>query len=250
MVPAVTEFGRPHRHQRQTDSTNARARELALAGAPGGLVVTASEQSAGRGRQGRGWFGAAGSSLLYSALLRPLGERPLLPLAVPLAVCEAAEELAPGVSCGVKWPNDVWVGHRKLAGVLIESRPGGVEDSWAVIGIGLNVAVRRNDFPPELAETATSLLAESGEGAVLDVGDALAALNRALGPWVDAPPQRVLAAFRERDLLAGRAVAWDRGEGIVAEIDDSGHLLVDAAGKRVALGAGEVHLRTADPQAS
>lgn len=212
--------------------------------------MTASEQRAGRGRQGRTWFGAAGSSLLYSALLRPLGERPLLPLAVPLAVCEAAEEIASGVSCGVKWPNDVWVGHRKIAGILIESRPGGVEDSWAVIGIGLNVAVRRKDFPPELAETATSLLAESGEGAVLDVGDSLVALNRALGRWVDAPPQRVLAAFRERDVLAGRAVAWARGEGIVAGIDDSGHLLVDAAGKRVALGAGEVNLRTADPQAS
>ena len=203
--------------------------------------MTASEQRAGRGRQGRTWFGAAGSSLLYSALLRPLGERPLLPLAVPLAVCEAAEEIASGVSC---------VGHRKIAGILIESRPGGVEDSWAVIGIGLNVAVRRKDFPPELAETATSLLAESGEGAVLDVGDSLVALNRALGRWVDAPPQRVLAAFRERDVLAGRAVAWARGEGIVAGIDDSGHLLVDAAGKRVALGAGEVNLRTADPHAS
>ena len=66
-----------------------------MAGAPGGLVVTADEQSAGRGRQGRSWFAPPGIALLYSALLRPLGERPLLPLAVPLAVCEAAESLAP-----------------------------------------------------------------------------------------------------------------------------------------------------------
>jgi BirA family biotin operon repressor/biotin-[acetyl-CoA-carboxylase] ligase len=83
-------FGRPHRHLLRTDSTNDRARELAAAGAPGGTVVTASEQSAGRGRQGRTWFAPPDSALLYSAVLRPLGDRPLLPLAVPLAVCEAA----------------------------------------------------------------------------------------------------------------------------------------------------------------
>ncbi len=76
------------------DSTNTRARELAAAGAPHGTVVTADEQTEGRGRQGRSWSAPAGKALLYSAILRPLGERPLLPLAAGLAVCEAAEELA------------------------------------------------------------------------------------------------------------------------------------------------------------
>ena len=237
-------FGYPHRHFRATDSTNARARELALEGAPGGLVVTADEQSAGRGRQGRSWFAPSGTALLYSALLRPLGDRPLLPLAVPLAVCEAAESLAP-VSCGVKWPNDVWIGDSKLAGVLIESRAG--DDGWAVIGVGLNVAVPASAFPDALRETATSLHEHTGEEAATadpEPGAVRAALDERLGEWIDAPAERVLAGFRERDALAGRRVSWDEGAGSVAGIDDSGHLLVDDDKRgRITLGAGEVHLR-------
>src|SRR3954470_21755963 len=100
-------FGLPHRHFCRTDSTHTRARELAAAGAPHGTVVTAAEQSAGRGRQGRTWTAPPGRALLYSAVVRPLDERHLmLPLAAPLAVCAAAEELRPGIECGVKWPND------------------------------------------------------------------------------------------------------------------------------------------------
>src|SRR3954464_4771732 len=115
-------FGLPHRHYRLTDSTNSRARELAEAGAPQGTVVTAGEQSAGRGRQGRSWTAPPGKALLYSAVLRPLDERHmLLPLAVPIAVCAAAESLRPEVECTIKWPNDVWVEGRKLAGILIEA---------------------------------------------------------------------------------------------------------------------------------
>lgn len=229
-------FGAPHRHFRRTDSTNARLCELAAAGAAAGTVLTADEQDAGRGRRGRGWFAPPGSALLYSALLRPLGERPLLQLAVPLAVAETAESLA-SISCGLKWPNDVWVGDRKLAGVLIEGRPeaGG---GWAVIGVGLNVAVSEHEFPEELRETAISI----GNGA--RVAAARQALNQRLGEWIDAGPERVLAAFRERDLLLGRRLRWDGGAGTAAGIDDSGHLLVDTdEGGRVSLGAGEVHLQ-------
>jgi BirA family biotin operon repressor/biotin-[acetyl-CoA-carboxylase] ligase len=245
--PAAAELGRPHRHYRSTDSTNARVKEMAAAGAPGGLVVTADEQRAGRGRQGRGWFAPAGTALLYSALLRPLGQRRLLPLAVPLAVCDAAESLA-AVRCGVKWPNDVWVEGRKLAGVLIESQlePGG--GGWAVIGVGLNVAVPPGAFPEELERTAASLhpgSAGSGSQAP-SVPDALAALNAALGRWLTTPDDAVLAAFRERDALRGRRISWNGGaaSGTAAGIDDSGHLLVQSdGGGRLALGAGEVHLR-------
>ena len=94
----MPEFGAPHRHFSRTDSTNTRARELAEAGAPHGTVVTAGEQSEGRGRQGRVWTAPAGKGLLYSAVLRPLDERHLLlPLSVPIAVCEAAESLRPDI---------------------------------------------------------------------------------------------------------------------------------------------------------
>jgi biotin-[acetyl-CoA-carboxylase] ligase BirA-like protein len=147
-------FGAPHRHYRQTDSTNTRARELAAAGAPHGTIVTAAEQTEGRGRQGRTWTAPPGKALLYSAVLRPLGDRPLLPLAVALAVCEVAEDLAPGIACQVKWPNDVQVEGRKLAGILIEARP---QDGWAVIGVGLNLSIAPEEFPPDLRETAVSI---------------------------------------------------------------------------------------------
>src|SRR5919204_5745856 len=149
-MPA-TGFGRPLRHFGVTESTNERGRELALAGAPSGTVVTAGEQTAGRGRRGRTWTAPAGKALLCSAILRPLERKhALLPLAVPLAVCEAVESLVP-LECRVKWPNDVWHEGRKLAGVLIEARP----PDWAVIGIGLNVSIEPEEFPDDLRQPAT-----------------------------------------------------------------------------------------------
>jgi BirA family transcriptional regulator, biotin operon repressor / biotin---[acetyl-CoA-carboxylase] ligase len=250
-------FGAPHRHYRRTDSTNARARELVEAGAPGGTVVTAAEQTAGRGRQGRTWTAPAGKALLYSAILRPLDARHLLlPLSVPIAVCEAAEELAPGTECAIKWPNDIWIDGRKLAGVLIEAKP---QDGWAVIGIGLNLTIEPNEFPPDLRDTAISIFGSSAGGrgkpwrslpAVAPSGvpptptTAAAVLNRHLNRWVAADRGATLAAWRERDALRGREVSWDGGSGVADGIEDSGDLLVVATGgDRVVLGAGEIHLR-------
>jgi BirA family transcriptional regulator, biotin operon repressor / biotin---[acetyl-CoA-carboxylase] ligase len=236
----VTAFGRPHRHYRVTDSTNERARELAAGGAPSGTVVTAAEQREGRGRRGRRWSAPAGSALLYSAVLRPLERRhALLPLAVPLAVCGAVESLAPQ-ACRVKWPNDVWVDERKVAGILIEARP----HDWAVIGVGVNLQIAEDEFPDDLRWPATSV----GHGATVD--GALAAVNDALGEWFQAPRERVLAEFRARDALAGREVAWEgagdagQGRGVAAGIDDAGNLIVTTeANERLSLGAGEVSLR-------
>jgi BirA family biotin operon repressor/biotin-[acetyl-CoA-carboxylase] ligase len=241
-------FGHPHRHYRRTDSTNTRARELAAAGAPHGTVVTADEQTEGRGRQGRSWTAPPGKALLYSAVLRPLEDRHMtLPLAVPLAVCEAAEELEPGTRCGVKWPNDVLVDGRKLAGVLIEARP---QDGWAVVGVGLNFAVAPEEFPPELRDTAVSILSARPTDPAVPSASHAAIRNRAkesldrwLARWVAADVDEVLGAWRERDALRGREVAWDGGSGVADGIDDRGYLVVvTAAGDRVAIGAGEVHL--------
>jgi len=248
-------FGLPHRHFNRTDSTNDRARELAAAGAPHGTVVTAAEQTAGRGRQGRTWTAPAGRALLYSALVRPLDERhALLPLAAALAVCEAAEELAPGTRCEVKWPNDVQVDGRKLAGVLIEARP---QDGWGVVGVGLNLTIPREEFPPELRECATSLL-DPEDPAVRGIfhtragksprtwQSAAAALSRRLGAWVEAEPAAVLGAWSGRDALRGREVAWENGSGVADGVDGRGYLVVVApGGERVAVGAGEVHLTRA-----
>jgi BirA family transcriptional regulator, biotin operon repressor / biotin---[acetyl-CoA-carboxylase] ligase len=234
----VTEFGFPRHHFRVTDSTNERARELAEAGAPSGAVVTAASQLAGRGRHGRAWTAPAGKALLYSAILRPLDAgHALLPLAVPVAVCEAIESLAP-VRCEIKWPNDIWISERKVAGVLIEARPPG----WGVIGVGVNIAIEPHEFPDDLRWPAASV----GHGATPD--SARAALDQRLGVWVDVDPGLVAAGFRDRDALAGREVTWADGDatesGTAAGIDESGNLLVELGdGERLALGAGEVQLQ-------
>ncbi len=251
-------FGAPHRHYRVTDSTNARARELVEAGAPGGTVVTAAEQTAGRGRQGRTWTAPPGKALLYSAILKPLDERHLLlPLAVPLAVCDAAEKLAPGIKCAIKWPNDIWIDGRKVAGALIEAKP---QDSWAVIGVGLNLSIAAHEFPRELRDTATSLFdwtvggrGESRRELLANASPtrlpptplaAAAVLNHHLDRWVEADRDETLAAWRARDALRGREVAWEDGSGVADGIDDRGHLAVTVAGGgRLLLGAGDVHLR-------
>src|SRR3954451_6956113 len=192
-------FGHPHRHFHRIDSTNERAKELAATEAPGVLVVTADEQTAGRGRRGNPWFGPPGSCLLYSALIRPFAadEAALLPLAVPLAVCEAAEAVAP-VRCQVKWPNDVWIDERKVSGGLVEARP---EEGWAVIGVGLTAAIRDEEFPAELRKPAISLLPTEAEGGpppggAPGVRNALAALNESLATWTEASDEEVLNAYR------------------------------------------------------
>ena len=244
-------FGTPHRHYRSTDSTNTRARELAAAGAPHGTVVTATEQTSGRGRQGRTWTAPPGKALLYSAIVCPLEEHHMmLPLAVPLAVCEAAEDLNPDLDCKVKWPNDIHVNGRKLAGVLIEARP---QDGWAVIGIGLNLSIEEHEFPPELRATAVSIFTaghrtdgrgSAGPSPLLSAGPPLLGpLNQRLNHWIQADPEEVLAAWRNRDALKGREVAWDGGSGVADGVDDRGYLVVvTPSGDRVAIGAGEVHL--------
>lgn len=250
-------FGTPHRHFARTDSTNTRARELAAAGAPHGTVVTATEQTAGRGRQGRTWTTPPNKALLYSAIVRPLEERHMtLPLAVPLAVCEAAEQLNPDLDCKVKWPNDVLVEGRKLAGVLIEARP---QDGWAVIGVGLNLSISRDEFPPDLRETAVSIFTarggdreggSSGPSPLFSGGPPLPVpltaakvLSNHLDHWIKAEPNEVLATWRARDALHGREVEWEGGSGVADGVDDRGYLVVvTPSGDRVAVGAGEVHL--------
>jgi BirA family biotin operon repressor/biotin-[acetyl-CoA-carboxylase] ligase len=239
-----TKFGCPHRHFRRCDSTNTRARELAAAGAPHGTVVTADEQTEGRGRQGRSWVAPAGRALLYSAIVREIAEHPLLQLAAALAVCDTAEQLAP-VECQIKWPNDVWIDERKVAGILIEARP---HDDWAVIGVGLNLTIEPEEFPPELRSPATSLALANRSavpfGRYADIRNSGSeVLGERLTQWIDADHDAILAAFRARDALNGREITWDAGSGVAAGVDDGGNLIVIAPDdSRTVLTAGEVHL--------
>lgn len=235
--PPGDSLGHPRIHLRRTDSTNERARELVIAGAPHGTLVTTDEQTSGRGRQGRSWLAPAGSALLCSLVLRD--PPALLSLIAGVAACEAV-----GESACVKWPNDVVVERAdgqggatlaKLAGILVEGRP---QEGWAVLGIGVNVAVRVEDLPGEVRASAASLgRAPSAIEPLL--ADLLAALARRI-----AQPQELgLEAWRAHDALLGRVVSWAGGEGRAEGIDDRGRLLVRLGGGAVAtLDAGEVHL--------
>jgi BirA family biotin operon repressor/biotin-[acetyl-CoA-carboxylase] ligase len=216
----VSALGRPRLHHREIDSTNRRARELAAAGAPHGTLITAAAQTAGRGRQGRRWESPPGSALLCSLILRE--HDALLSLRAGLAVADVAGEAA-----RVKWPNDVLVDGRKVAGVLVEGRP---HEGLAVVGIGVNVSAA----PPGVPDAAA--LGRDDVEAVL--GELLAALERRL----DEDAATALDALRARDALLGVRVTWDGGEGVAEGIDGSGALLVRTDAGLAALSAGEVHL--------
>jgi BirA family biotin operon repressor/biotin-[acetyl-CoA-carboxylase] ligase len=206
---------------------------------------------------GRVWTAPEGKALLYSAILRPLDERHLLlPLSVPLAVCAAAETLRDGIECAVKWPNDVWLEGRKLAGILIEAKP---QDGWAVIGVGLNLSIAPDEFPPDLRHPAVSLFsattgsrggsrrslpAFAPSGPPPTPSTATSVLSRHLDHWVWAGDEEILAEWRRRDGLRGREIAWEEGSGVADGIDDRGNLVVTVpGGGHVSLGAGEVQLR-------
>jgi BirA family biotin operon repressor/biotin-[acetyl-CoA-carboxylase] ligase len=220
-------IGRPRLHLRVVDSTNARARALAEGGAPHGALVTAAEQTAGRGRQGRSWAGPPGSALLMSVVVRE--HDALLPLRAGLAVADVAADHAL-----VKWPNDVLVDTRKVAGILVEGRP---QEGWAVLGIGVNVAVDLADLPPELHDTAGTLGRRRE-----DVEPFLTELLAALEARLLEPPLATVAAARARDALRDRPIRWADGAGTAAGIDDQGRLLVATDTELLALESGEVHL--------
>jgi BirA family biotin operon repressor/biotin-[acetyl-CoA-carboxylase] ligase len=233
-------IGTPRVHHRVTDSTNERAKQLALAGAPHGTLVTAEEQTAGRGRQGRQWVAPPSKALLMSVVLRELGAAQAhLPLAAALAACEASELSVPHIHCTIKWPNDVWLDGRKLAGILVEGRP---QEGWAVLGIGLNVATTADEFPAELRENATSLAVAAHEEGPPAIERVLANLLATLDTRLGDNPDTIVASWRERDALSGRTVRWNGGEGTAAGIDESGALIVATPSGRVTLDAGEVHL--------
>lgn len=227
----MARFGSPRVHLRETTSTNDHARRLAMRGAPHGTVVTAGHQSAGRGRQGRTWSAPPGHALLMSVVVR---EPPrLLPLVGAVAIAEAL-----GPEIGIKWPNDLHLGGRKVCGILAEGRP---QEGWAVLGAGVNVAVRLEDLPPELHDTAATL-----GRAPEDVEPVLQAILGRIAHWLAADRHALVDAWRARDVLRGREISWADGRGVAEGVDDDGELLVRRPdGEVVVLSAGEVHLRRA-----
>jgi BirA family biotin operon repressor/biotin-[acetyl-CoA-carboxylase] ligase len=153
----------------------------------------------------------------------------LVPLAAGVAVAEVV-----GADAKLKWPNDVLVHGRKVAGILVEGRP---QEAWSVLGIGINVALREEDFPAELRDRAGTLGLDPDA-----IEPALGQLLRSLERWIAASDDELLDGVRSRDALIGQEVRWAGGQGRTEGIDEQGRLVVATEGGRAALEAGEVHL--------
>ena len=233
-------------------STNTAVVEEARDGAPEGLVVVADHQTAGRGRLGRSWSAAPGTALLVSVLLRPplpVDEIPVVLMAAGLAGCDGVEEAA-GFRPGLKWPNDLVIGDRKLAGLLTETT-GGAEPG-VVLGLGINVSAAA--YPAQLAGEATSC-EEEGKRPV-DRGELLVAFLAALETRYAtalAPGGRTatLQAYRDDSATLGRRVRVELTAGpplvgVATRLADDGQLVVvDDADTEHHVSVGDVkHLRT------
>jgi BirA family transcriptional regulator, biotin operon repressor / biotin---[acetyl-CoA-carboxylase] ligase len=234
-APPIVRLGR-------VASTQTIAFTLAAEGAPDGTVVIADSQTAGRGRRGHAWLDEPGASLLASIVMRPRLEPARLPglsLAAAVAVAEALTRTA-GVTPRLKWPNDVLVGGRKLAGILLETRLSG-EQATTILGIGVNLSQRV--FPADLVAKATSVWLVSGR--LVDRDSLLAGLLDALGEWRRRLERQGFAPIRTQwralaDTL-GRAVTVDGVSGIAVDVDADGALVVaDGDGRRRRVVAGEV----------
>lgn len=229
------------------ESTNDVVWDALAAGAPDGIVAVADLQTRGRGRDGRNWLTPQGLGLAMSLLLRPGCERhtlTVLPLAAGLAVARALE--AAGADARLKWPNDVLIGPRKVAGILSESRRGPEGDDAIVVGIGVNVLQRESDFPEALRSLATSLAVE---GVHTDRETVAAAILDAFEPlWTEldeAGPAGIVEAWRRRATFWGRplTVRTPAGEitGTARTLAEDGALvLAGADGAPLRVVAGDV----------
>lgn len=198
-------------------STNDELRALALAGSADGLVLLALHQTAGRGRRGAPWFSPPEASLAFSILVRPPEPRALWPrlaLAAGLAVAEAVESF--GIPAGIKWPNDVWIHHRKVAGILVEAGA-----DFAIVGIGLNVNTRA--FPKAVKDLATSLHLETARdlprhevlGAIIHhFARRRTAIGADFAPLLDAVRQRCVLTGHRVSLLTAHGPRLGTVEGI------------------------------------
>jgi BirA family biotin operon repressor/biotin-[acetyl-CoA-carboxylase] ligase len=243
-------LGAPMHLLASTTSTNDEAKHAAKQGAPSGATWVAEEQTAGRGRQGRGWVSPRGENLLFSVLVRvacPPSRLPPIALVTGLAVRDAVAFVAPEAQPTIKWPNDVRVGEKKVAGILVEAVTAGARVQAVIIGVGINVHTR--DFPEDLAGHATSVALVSRDPvdrAVL-LAEVLARLDRDLHVVVGRGLGLIRARLEAADALRGRRVRSDGGDssdhGTACGIDDDGRLLVRRDdGVLARWSAGEVHL--------
>jgi BirA family biotin operon repressor/biotin-[acetyl-CoA-carboxylase] ligase len=207
---------------------------------PEGAVAVADHQTAGRGRLGRSWVAPPGTAVTVSVLLRPPADRKIAQLSLlgGLAAAEAVEEeLELWRSSQIKWPNDVIINRRKVAGVLAEARDGAV-----VLGIGINVNQTRDELPQDTAQPVASLRTIDGREHDREalLADLLARLDRFYGAWLEGGLDAVFHELGARDFLRGRRVSVDGVSGTAIGISRTGALEVEVDGERRLIEAGEV----------
>lgn len=226
----------------QIDSTNAEALRLAAAGELAGCVVVADAQTSGRGRLGRSWWAEPGGSLLASWLVRPslpVERWPLLTLVAGVAAARALIA-STGIDVRLKWPNDLLAGGRKLGGLLAEA------DGLGALVVGLGVNVRQTDFPEDIVQTATSVVAAGGR--LAERAWVLAATLSGFGARMGAP-EDAIEEYRSLCETLGMRVRVERAgaeplEGEAVDLTTSGALIVDTGDARVEVSAGDVvHVR-------
>ena len=224
------------------DSTNTAAARMADAGAREGTIVVAARQMAGRGRKGRSWFSSPAGSLVFSVILRPARSGETLTALLALSALETLDGLCGGAS--IKWPNDIWIGGRKIAGILAESKGDSV-----VLGMGIDVNDEEGSFPPDLRETAVSLRMITGR--VFDRGELLAGvlrnLDRAYEIWERDGFGPMAFEMERRMLWTGMPVMLDAGgktvEGVLTGINADGYLRLERDGAEGVYSSGDLSLR-------
>ncbi|WP_300674257.1 biotin--[acetyl-CoA-carboxylase] ligase [Desulfoluna sp.] len=236
-------------HHALTDSTNIRARELAREGAPSGTLVVAEAQSAGKGRKGRSWLARPGEGLLFSLILRPDMEPSRAALITLMTAVSVAEALIQetGIDARIKWPNDILVGGKKLAGILTEMSMELDAVDYVIVGLGLNINTPAEAFHPDIQEIATSVMAESS-AAFSRVALLRAILSRFEAHYktlTEQGPESMLSRWKTLSDIIGRRVRVsmmrEEIEGQVIDIDTDGVLRVkNAAGESLRILSGDV----------
>lgn len=233
---------------RITRSTNDRASELAETGAPHGTVVTAEEQTAGRGRLGRSWFSPAGTGIYLSILLRPAisPERaPGLSVMTALALARTLEPYAPG-EVAIKWPNDLLLAGKKVAGILTELSAERGKISHLIVGVGVNVNHGVGNFPEDLRSSATSLrrVLKRKLSRVAIAQQFLRQFEKSYQRYVKVDLSADRRALKQYSSLMGKEVTLLSGEirqhGLAVDIDSSGCLVLQQEDGRIHVAAGEV----------
>jgi BirA family biotin operon repressor/biotin-[acetyl-CoA-carboxylase] ligase len=232
-------------------STNDHAITLAEEGAPSGTVVAADAQTGGKGRLGRAWHSPPGKNIYMSVILRPeipLKEMPLITLMCAVEAGAAIKEQT-GTTAGLKWPNDLFLEMRKLGGILVESRVEAGKVLFVVAGIGINVNARKEDFPPELQDIATSIFMHTGrehgrEVLLKAVAEGFIAGSDALA---HGGAGDILRLWKLMSVTLGRRVRAEDAdrvyEGTAVDLDESGRLVIRTdSGKDVRLVSGDVYL--------